>query len=104
VRNEYAEWREIGPEPTLLVEGVGAGSRIVRPYLSLLVWVEAPSALRLARGLERDGNEYRPQWERWREREDDLFETERTKQAADVRVDGAPTVVLDLREQYLRLD
>jgi uridine kinase len=104
VRNEYAEWRQVPGEPTLLVEGVGAGSRIVRPYLSLLIWVEAPTALRLVRGLERDGEAYRPQWERWREREDRLFEVERTRGSADLRVDGAPAVAHEPRQEYVTLD
>lgn len=104
VRNEYAEWRGVPPEPTLLVEGVGSGSRIVRPYLSMLIWVEAPTALRLTRGLERDGDVYRPQWDRWREREDRLFEVERTRECAEIRVDGAPTIANDPELEYVTLD
>lgn len=104
VRNEYAEWRTIPADPALVIEGVGAGSRIVRPFLSLLIWVEAPTALRLRRGLERDGEDYRPQWERWREREDHLFEVEGTRECAELRVDGAPTVAHDPRREYVTLD
>jgi hypothetical protein len=104
VRNEYAEWRAVPRGPTLLVEGVGSGSRIVRPYLSMLIWVEAPTALRLTRGLERDGEVYRPQWDRWREREDRLFRLEGTRECAEIRVDGAPTVAHDPRREYVTLD
>jgi uridine kinase len=104
VRNEYVEWRAVPRGPTLLVEGVGSGSRIVRPYLSMLIWVEAPTALRLTRGLERDGEVYRPQWDRWREREDRLFRLEETRECAEIRVDGAPTVAHDPRREYVTLD
>ena len=105
VKDEYTEWRDVPPDPFLVVEGVGAGSRTVRPFATQLVWVEAPSAIRLARGLKRDGTERRPEWERWRLREDALFEREDTRSAADLVVDGAPTQPHDpdlefvLREQ-----
>ena len=104
VRNEYAEWCTVPAAPSLVVEGVGSGSRIVRPFLSLLVWVEAPTALRLTRGLERDGEVYRPQWERWREREDRLFQVEGTRASAEIRVDGAPTVAHDPHREYVTVD
>jgi hypothetical protein len=79
VQDRYTEQREVPPGPVLIVEGVGAGSRIVRPYLSYVVWVEAPSALRLARGLERDGAAREPEWKRWRAKEDALFATRRRR-------------------------
>src|SRR5438093_9868185 len=43
VKERYTEWRDVPPDPFLLVEGVGAGSRIVRPFVSQLIWVESPS-------------------------------------------------------------
>lgn len=104
VRDRYTEWRTVAPGRILVLEGVGSGSRIVRPFLSHLVWVEAPSALRLARGLERDGAGRRPEWERWREREDALFRLEQTRAAADLLVDGAPTVPHDADAEYTRID
>ena len=103
VQDRYTEQRDVPRDPALIVEGVGAGSRIVRPYLSYLVWVEAPSALRLARGIERDGDARRPEWERWRTKEDAFFMEQRTRDAADLIVDGAPTVVHDAATEYLAL-
>lgn len=85
----YAEWHELPPVPVLVVEGVGCGARACTPYLSTLVWVEAPRALRFARGIERDGEAYRPHWERWAKQEDAHFATEGTRSRADVRVDTA---------------
>lgn len=103
VQDRYTEIREVPLSPFLIIEGVGAGSRVVRPYLSYLIWVEAPSALRLERGLERDGRERLPEWERWRAREDELFEREGTRVAADLRVDGAPSVPHDADSEYVDL-
>ena len=41
--------------PWLVVEGVGSGDPVVADRVTVLVWVEADDELRLARGLERDG-------------------------------------------------
>ncbi len=68
----------------VVVEGVGCGSRAARPYLGALVWVEAPEGVRLARGLARDGETYRPHWERWAEQERALFAAEGTRGRADL--------------------
>lgn len=104
VQDRYTEWRDVPRDLVLVVEGVGAGSRLVRPYLTCLIWVEAPSNLRLARGLERDGQERRPDWERWRQREDALFGQEGTRTYADLRVHGAPTVTHDATNECVVLD
>ena len=103
VKDRYTEWRDVTKGPVLLVEGVGSGSRIVRPFLSYLIWVEAPSRLRLKRGLDRDGQARRPEWERWRAREDALFRREGTRACADLLVDGAPTVLHDANREYVVL-
>ncbi len=68
----------------VVVEGSGCGSRPARPYLGALVWVEAPAGLRMGRGLARDGEAYRPHWERWAEQEQALFAAEGTRERADL--------------------
>jgi hypothetical protein len=45
--------------------------------------------------MERDGEDYRPHWERWVRQEDVLFAAERTRQRADLRIDGAPSIPHD---------
>ncbi len=100
-QGRYTDWRDVPADAALVVEGVGAGSRVVRPYLDYLVWVEAPSTLRLRRGLARDGEERRPEWERWRDREDALFAREGTRSSAHLLVDGAPSVPHDPDVEYV---
>ena len=68
----------------LVVEGAGAGTRAAAPFLSLLVWLDAPEPVRRARALARDGEAYRPHWERWAAQERALFTAEGTAQRADV--------------------
>ncbi len=72
----------------LVVEGCGSCPRAADPWAVLRVWVEAPRALRLARGLARDGAEHEGHWRRWQEREPVLFAAEDTRARADLLVDG----------------
>jgi uridine kinase len=51
--------------PVVIIEGVSSARREVAPHLALAIWVHAPRAVRLPRGLERDGEAARPAWERW---------------------------------------
>lgn len=91
VQGSYAEQHTVPDAPLLLVEGVGSGALGCAPHLSLLVWVDAPRDVRLARGIERDGEAYRPHWRRWEVQEEEHFRANRTRERADVAVwTGAP--------------
>jgi hypothetical protein len=76
--------------PVLLVEGCGSSPRVLDPWTTLRIWVEAPPVLRVARGLARDGTHLEPHWRRWQQTEDAEFAREDTRARADLRVDGAP--------------
>ena len=76
----------------LVVEGCGSSSPALDPLTSLRIWVEAPAALRLARGLARDGEALRDQWLRWQQVEAAVFTCERTRARAELRIDGAPAL------------
>jgi uridine kinase len=68
---------EIVPGGTVLLEGVTASRRAFRPYLAYSIWVETDRDVRLQRGLDRDGEGSRSQWERWIAAEDQYLESER---------------------------
>ncbi len=68
----------------VVVEGVGCGSRDARAYLSALLFMEAEHDVRMRRGIERDGEGFRPHWERWACQEAALFEAEQTRSQADM--------------------
>jgi len=97
------EWREIPVSEVILLEGVSSSRQAVANHLSLAVWVEAPNARRLARGLVRDGEAMRDEWERWMAEEDAHFAEDRAFDRADVIVDGAPSVPYDPDEEFVRL-
>jgi cytidylate kinase len=84
----FAETVTVDPAALLVVEGVGSGSSGFGDLTTLLVWVEAPYELRMARGLARDGDTFAPHWEQWARDETALFDREHTRERADVHVDG----------------
>ncbi|SEE64902.1 uridine kinase family protein [Jiangella alba] len=93
--DRWAGWVDVPAVPVLVVEGCGSGSTPGAPYLSLLLWVDAPHDLRQARGFERDGDGFRPHWARWARQEEALFAAERTRERADLLVDTASPVPHD---------
>jgi uridine kinase len=72
----------------LVVEGCGSCPRAVDPWAVLRVWVEAPQAVRLLRGLARDGAGLEGHWLGWQESEAAAFAAEDTRARADIHVDG----------------
>ena len=49
----FAEWRQIEPRSVVIVEGVYTTRPELRPYFSVMVYVDAPRDVRLARLLDR---------------------------------------------------
>ena len=94
VADGWAETVPVRPGPLLVLEGVGSGAAAYDDLRTLLVWVEAPHDLRLRRGLERDGEAFAPHWERWAAAERELFAADRTRERADLRLDGRDGSVL----------
>lgn len=64
-RGEEAETHAVDPALGVIVEGSG----ILRPSTARLadvrVWVESGESSRKSRALARDGETYRPHWDRW---------------------------------------
>lgn len=87
--HSWAESHRVPPTAELVIDGVGSGALACAPYLSTLLWLEAPEAERYRRGIERDGQTYRQFWELWAAQEDRLFRHDRTRARADLRIDGA---------------
>ncbi|TXR57473.1 AAA family ATPase [Quadrisphaera setariae] len=84
VAHRWAEQVPVPAADVVVVEGVGCGSRPCAPHLTALVWVEADDDERMRRGIERDGEAYRPHWERWAVQERALFTAEGTRDRADL--------------------
>jgi uridine kinase len=78
--------RPLPPAPVVLVEGVGAGRRALRPHLALLLWMELPRAEAWARGRSRDGEEQREFWNGWVPAERRHFADDPSRPFADLLV------------------
>jgi hypothetical protein len=76
----------------LVVEGCGSCPPALDALTTLRVGVEAPAALRLSRGLARDGEAMRADWLRWQAMEAAVYAAEQTRARADLLVDGAPAL------------
>jgi uridine kinase len=79
----WAKTHVVRPGGLLVLEGVGSWSPAIADVVGLLIWVEAEPGLRLARGIARDGESMRPQWEQWRLDEAAMFARHRTREHAD---------------------
>jgi uridine kinase len=75
--------------PRMILEGVSSARKEFRQYLTYAVWVEAPRELCFQRGIERDGEGMRGQWEKWLASEDEYIARDNPMSYADVVVSGA---------------
>ncbi|MDF8264127.1 uridine kinase family protein [Luteipulveratus flavus] len=86
----YAELVPVPARRFVVVEGCSSTVGIARPYVDVRVWVEAEHDTRMRRGLERSGDEFGPNWERWARQEEAVFAADRTREHAHLifRTDG----------------
>jgi hypothetical protein len=93
-RYRRTEWTDGRPHPgsyvsvavpeTLVIEGVSAGRRSIRPFLSFLLWCElADSRERLERAVARDGPAAREHLLAWQSFERGWFAIDGTRESAE---------------------
>lgn len=93
-RGAAGEVRTIPKHPFLILEGVGASQRIVRPFATTMVWIEITPSQGLERVLQRDSlfatdlEEYRGRMLSWQGEELLHFAAENTFDTAHLRFDG----------------
>lgn len=78
--------RALPPAPVVLVEGVGAGRRALRPHLARLLWLELSPEEAWTRGRLRDGEEQRDFWDGWVRAEREHFAVDPSRPFADLLV------------------
>lgn len=87
--DRLSDWVRVSAKGSVVVEGVYLLRTELRNYASVSIWVETPRDVRLARGLERDGEVARPQWiDEWMPAEDAYVSAMRPRAAATLVVDG----------------
>ncbi len=84
-----AEWRRVRAGSVVIVEGVSSTRVELGDIWDLTVWVETPRSVRLARGIERDGEPMRSQWtDVWMPEEDAYIAAQHPERRADLIVSG----------------
>ncbi|GAB3069828.1 AAA family ATPase [Intrasporangium mesophilum] len=86
-RDEWDGTSTVAPSQFLVVEGCGSSVQPAGQYAAVAVFVEADRPLRMRRGIARDGEAYRPHWERWADQETAVFAADRTRERADLVLD-----------------
>lgn len=86
-RHRYAERHPVPVAAWLVVEGVGCAARAPAGYACCVVFVNANHDVRYRRAMARDGEGYRPHWQRWKAQEDAHFAREQTASRADLVLD-----------------
>lgn len=94
--DRLAEWRDVPLGGIVVVEGVYSTRSELAQMYDFRIWVTAPPEMRLARGLERDGEDARSLWvDEWMPEEDRYVNQDRPHERAHLVVDGASALVDD---------
>ncbi|MFG2297920.1 uridine kinase [Streptomyces sp. NPDC048603] len=86
VERRFGPARVLEPAPLVLIEGVGAGRRELRPHLARLLWMETPREHSWGRGRARDGSELASFWDGWERAELAHFADDPSRPFADTLV------------------
>ncbi|MDT0268857.1 AAA family ATPase [Streptomyces sp. DSM 44915] len=83
-RRAFTASATLPPAPVVLVEGVGAGRRAVRPRLALLIWLDVAPEVAWRRGRRRDGPAQAGFWDAWERAELHHFADDPSRPFADI--------------------
>ena len=87
------DWVHVARKTPLIVDGVYSTHQELRDFYDLRIWVSAPRATRLARGIERDGEDARNKWvDVWMPAEDRYAAEQRPQDHAHLILDGSGNV------------
>lgn len=84
---EYAEAHAVDPALPLIVEGSGIITEQTAALSDIRVWLESPADSRRRRALARDGDTYRPHWDRWAAQERVHVQQDAPQRLATLRFD-----------------
>ncbi|MFF8954933.1 uridine kinase [Streptomyces sp. NPDC014894] len=90
VERRFTPARPLPAAPVVLVEGVGAGRRALRPYLAALLWMERDAESSWSRGRRRDGSALTAFWDGWTAAETRHFSADPSRPFADALIRERP--------------
>lgn len=84
-----AEFHTVPAGGIVIIEGVYSTRKELEDYYDLKIWVDCPRELRLARGIERDGEAAREMWAaNWMVAEDMYVQQQKPSERADIIISG----------------
>lgn len=83
----YAESHAVDPARGVILEGCGALTADSERIADVRVWVQSPEPSRRRRALTRDGDAFRPHWERWARQEEEHIRAHRPQERATVLIE-----------------
>jgi uridine kinase len=88
--DKLAEWHNVPTGGMVIVEGISSIRIELADFYDFKIWIECPADLRLARGIERDGENARPIWEDyWMPEENRYWANHKPFDSAHIVVDGS---------------
>lgn len=97
-----AEWHTLPPSSVVIIEGNYSTRSELRDLYDFRIWVEAPHEMRLARGVERGGEDTRERWlNEWMPEEERYLAAEQPRRFADLVIDGATHEGVDPSKEYV---
>lgn len=85
-RRRFDRVAEVAPAPVMLLDGVGAGRRAVRPHLACVLWMDREADDSWSRGRSRDGPGLAGFWDGWVRAEQRHFTDDPTRPHAHLLV------------------
>lgn len=81
-----AEAHAVTPALGVILEGCGALTAASARLADVCVWVQSPTASRKHRALDRDGEGFRPHWDRWARQEERHISRDSPQKLATVTI------------------
>ncbi len=99
---EIYDWREnkffksklVPKNKIYILDGVGAGQKPFRQYLTKIIWLNISDEIGLSRVLQRDGAEILSPMQQFQKAQNHHFATDFTENAADFHYEGVPKTAL----------
>lgn len=88
-RASAADWVEVDGGRPLVIEGCGAIGPAAKRLAARAIWVELDDPERRRRAIERDGEVFAAQWERWARQEEWHARLHRPRELADEVISGS---------------
>ncbi len=92
--NKFHKSKVVPKDKIYILDGVGAGQKQYRPYLTKIIWLNISDEIGLSRVLQRDGTEILSPMQQFQKAQKLHFATDLTENAADFHYEGVPKTTL----------